>query len=358
MTTLFSRRCFLNRTLISRVISRACIAGCGLKHKQLFILSLAAVSATRDLACKGWQPAIQPRTRMVVSFSAPGSHIQLLKLVEGEQHLLLPSSDLFIHSPRIHSTESICVEKQQFFPNTITFLSNFSSSLLLIFLLTTRACYPSPIMLKYLLALLLLNQGTPFASAGTLPAFLIPRACTARYPTNFYAISSQNPDSTEDYGPHVSGTYNYFDFRFSQTGNGKALQSEADLVATYTKVPCGQGPILLEFLFEPISDYDYGGNTNVDIFAITGKLPRNSTGGGIPTWNNLKTKMGSLIGSFEMPQGEDQVHRVFSIGQVACKAELNFRVSISNKGFLTGSVGYSQNYYPYAESGLRIQYGC
>ena len=200
-------------------------------------------------------------------------------------------------------------------------------------------------------ALLLLAHGLLLAVSD--PMAIERRECgTIVHPSRFWGISSQSPSATQDYGPHPPD--NFLDFRVSQTGNGKSLQSEDDLIAKFT-VPCppsGKSPYRVEFLFEPISDYSYNGNTNVDVFTVTGSLPAE------PTWNNMRTKTGAKVGSFAMPQGQDQVHKVFSIGQVTCKTELGFRVSVANTGCKSGSVSYAQQYYPYPESGLRIRYGC
>ena len=216
-------------------------------------------------------------------------------------------------------------------------------------------------MYKYLL---LLQQAAFFAAAPTLPAQLEPRTCSPPIqPTNFYSISSQNPTVTQDYGPVPP--QNFFNFKIEQTGNGKSIQSEDDLIATYANVPCpssggSQKSVKLEFFFQPISDYAYSYNTRIDVFAIKGKLPRNSAGVGVPTWNNLKAKRGGLIASFTMPQSEDQVRKVIKIASVACAKELNFRLSIANSGYQSGLVWYSQRYPPdeNPDTGLRIRYGC
>ena len=205
-------------------------------------------------------------------------------------------------------------------------------------------------------ALLWTGIAASLASATALPASLEPRACTTIRPANFYGISTQTKDTTQNLGPFPPD--NYFDFRLSQTGNGQSLQSENDLVSTFTNVPCPAGrKYSVEFLFEPISDYGYNGITNIDVYAIKGSLPRDGTGKGIPTWNNLKTKTGSLIGSFAMPQGQDQVHRVYKIGQIACSKEVNLRLSITNTGYQTGGLSYAQQYAG-QDSGLRLRNGC
>ena len=59
-----------------------------------------------------------------------------------------------------------------------------------------------------------------------------------------------------------------------------------------------------------------------------------------------------------IPQGQDQVSKVYAIAQVTCKKELSFRVSVANQGYLSGSVSYAQDYAGAVGTGLRVRYGC
>ena len=185
---------------------------------------------------------------------------------------------------------------------------------------------------------------------------LSPRACgTIIRPTNFYRISSRTPDLTENYGPFFDG---HFEFDLRQTGDGKAIQEENDIIATYTNVPCGHNPYKIEFLFEPQSDYGYSYSTRVDLFALKGKLPRNSTGAGVPTWNNLRGRKAGKVGSWTMPNDEvSQTRRTYKIGQVTCTKEINLCASITDDGYPSGLVLYPQQYAG-VDSGLRVRYRC
>ena len=172
-------------------------------------------------------------------------------------------------------------------------------------------------------------------------------------PAAFYGISSTSTKTTTALGPFQPDPF--LSFKLSQTGNGKTLQSENDLVAYYSNVQCGTTS--LEFLFEPISDYDYGGNTKIDVFTVT-SIPRDANGKPVPTWDNLKTATGPLVGSFRMPNSEaTQVHKNFKIGKVPCGSDVLLRLSISNSGYASGSVNYAQDYSGYV-TGLKLRLGC
>lgn len=211
---------------------------------------------------------------------------------------------------------------------------------------------------------LLLLSGAALGATSAVPESLQPRACSKLIlPTNFYGISTTALDTTFDYGPHKPPLDPFFDFKVSQTSNGaQGLSEESDVIATYTNLPCTSSQTYnLEFYFDPISDYSYGGNTRVDIWRVNGNIPRDSTGKGTPTWNKMKSYALSFVGGFKMPASEaEQVRKVFQVGGFACTKEVSFRVSISNNPTppQTGSVSYVQEYAGATDTGLRIRYSC
>lgn len=211
-------------------------------------------------------------------------------------------------------------------------------------------------------AVLLLTTAT-CTLASNLDVTLEPRTCSKLIlPTNFYGISTTALDTTFDYGPSKTASDPFFDFKVSQTSNGaQGLSQESDVIATYTNVPCTAGQNYnLEFFFEPISDYSYGGDTRVDIWRVDGNIPRDSTGKGTPTWNKMKNFALIKVGGFKMPGSEaEQVSKVFQVGSFVCKKEVSFRVSIANESPpKDGSVEYVQEYAGATDTGLRIRYSC
>ena len=86
-------------------------------------------------------------------------------------------------------------------------------------------------------------------------------------------------------------------------------------------------------------------------------MPRNATGAGVPTWNNVKGKKGAKVGNWKMPEGEDQVRQTYRVGKGKCGKEVNFWASIEDKGKQSGLVLYPQQYAG-VDSGLRVVYGC
>lgn len=202
-------------------------------------------------------------------------------------------------------------------------------------------------------AFLLLSQLLFLTSvlATPTPVTLESRECgTVIAPSQAWGIRKDSPDYSGQFGPNPPDQY--LDFQVSQGDNANF---ENDLIVAFRNVPCppaGQGPYSIEFLFQPGSDtyYTYSGK-RIDMFSITGPLPAN------PTWNNLESLRGSLIGSFSLPipgtPEASQEKRVF-INQLVCQPEIDLRFSITNDSPEAGSV----NYYQRSGRGLQLRYGC
>ena len=204
---------------------------------------------------------------------------------------------------------------------------------------------------------LALTTSLSFFTASTVHAIDCTTCGLLIRPSAFTGISSTSPRTTYPLGPVRPD--NFFTFRLSQTGkgDGKTLTSETDLLATYTNIPCATTQTV-EFFFEPISDYSYSGYTKVEVYNVNGNLPRDTSGAISATWENMKGKTGTKVGSFQMPDSEaTQVRTNFRIGPAACKSELNLRLTISNTGYKSGSVDYSQDYAGYV-TGLKVRVGC
>ncbi|KAL9128579.1 MAG: hypothetical protein Q9217_002778 [Psora testacea] len=177
-------------------------------------------------------------------------------------------------------------------------------------------------------------------------------------PSNFWQIHEQEPyrDEVNILGPFPPN--NELSFHVSQDANGA---NEKDLIASFKNVPCppaGRGPYAVEFLYVLDDRYYYSGNVKIDMFAINGPLPTETTGGTteqVPTWNNMAGLTGSLVGTFSLPVAPDAIHsKLVNINSFTCQPEMNFRFSINNDSPAAGEVGYFQA----NQAGLRIRYGC
>ena len=178
-------------------------------------------------------------------------------------------------------------------------------------------------------------------------------------PRYFFGVSSSSPSTTTQLGPNLPGrSPTDYNFKFSQVGNGKTLSSESDLIAYFdSNFPPSTSKPYVEFLYEPLSDQSFSGNTKIDIFIVNDNLPRDGNGKPVPTWDNLKGKTGALVGSFTIPL-QNQRRQNFRIGSVDTPFYgVNLRVSISNTGFKSGSVEYPQDYSHYL-TGLKLRFAC
>lgn len=218
-----------------------------------------------------------------------------------------------------------------------------------------------------------LSQLFAITWSSSLAPILSPRSCGTKIPvSSLYNLirpgehgGGDNPaqDTSSRYTPGI------YDFFVSQDryfwDDGGTLFTETDLIATYTNIPCppaGKNPYRLEFYFQPTSDYGNGypepgwENFRVDVWAINGALPRNSTGGLAMTWDNMQGLTGAKVGSLNMPTATREIEQIIPVTKtLSCKKELSFRLSMTDdggrkKGFIRYPMG--------AGNGLRIRYGC
>ena len=111
-----------------------------------------------------------------------------------------------------------------------------------------------------------------------------------------------------------------------------------DLVVSFTDLQCplaSPGPYSFEFNFVPEADYTSTGSNQINVFKINGTLPA------MPTYNNLDSITASMIGTFNLPTGEDaKFPKLFLINQLVCEPEISLRFGISQYSSGAGAVAY------------------
>lgn len=86
------------------------------------------------------------------------------------------------------------------------------------------------------------------------------------------------------------------------------------------------------------------------MFKINGALPAEG-----PTFNNVRGLTGSLIGTFQLPTGQDAERgKLIFINQLVCEKTINLRFGITQDSSEAGSVAYFNS----KGMGLRERSGC
>ena len=130
-----------------------------------------------------------------------------------------------------------------------------------------------------------------------------------------------------------------FNFHVSQGPNNT---NEEDLIVSFANLPCppaSYGAYSFEFNFVPEAGYSSSGQGQIDVHKINGNLPP------APTYNNIQSITGSLIGTFALPTGSDaNSPKLIFINQLVCEPTINLRFGISQYSSQAGAVAYfSQN---------------
>ena len=115
---------------------------------------------------------------------------------------------------------------------------------------------------------------------------------------------------------------------------------------------CSPGPYAIQFLYDGSAGATGTGNTRIDVFAVTGDLPTETSNG---VTSGAQT--GDLIGTFTFP-GSGAASTVVYVNSLTCTATVSLRFIIANADGNTpaddGTVTYAQD----GTEGLQIQYGC
>jgi hypothetical protein len=174
-----------------------------------------------------------------------------------------------------------------------------------------------------------------------LPSSLQKRQCSYFYLPELNSLYQSQPDASTT--SVTSPMYVWED----ESGN------RTDQLVDFQYLPSPAYGCELQLDYQPnpdtIVDVEAGDPTSINVWQV-------SNGGNFPyapTWDNTATRMGPLIGTFDLPSGADlNTPQVITIADFTCDAILTFRFSVALDA--VGGVSYPED----ATSGLRIAYNC
>jgi hypothetical protein len=129
---------------------------------------------------------------------------------------------------------------------------------------------------------------------------------------------------------------------------------KTDLLASFKNIPANSYGCTLQFDYKlgrnPTIQSVSGDPLRIDVYRvdISGNFPTT------PTWNNINSRTGSLVGTWHFPSGADlNQAKTININSFVCSPTMDFRFTVSDPN---GVGGVSITEGPVA--GLRMAYNC